>query len=57
MKLKYAKLKKSSRLSPSLINPLPPSDAVRKQKNILENFLSLVLLQFKKYQRPWKPEI
>ena len=33
-----------------LFNPLPPSDAIRKQKkNILEDFLSSVLSQFKKY--------
>jgi len=32
------------------INPLPPSDAVRQQKkNILEDLLSSVLSQFKKY--------
>jgi len=31
-------------------NPLPPSDAVRKQKkNILEDLFSWVLSQFKKY--------
>jgi len=35
---------------PHDINPLPPSDAVRKQKkNILGDLLSLVLSQFKKY--------
>jgi len=33
------------------INPLSPSDAVRKQeKNILEDLFSSVLSQFKKYQ-------
>ena len=33
------------------LNPLPPSDAVREQKkNILENLLSPVLSQLKKYQ-------
>jgi len=32
------------------LNPLPPSDAVRKQKkNILEDLFSSVLSQFKKY--------
>jgi len=32
------------------LNPLPPSDAVREQKkNILEDLLSSVLIQFKKY--------
>jgi len=32
------------------INPLPPSDAVRKQKkNILENLFSSVLSQLKQY--------
>jgi len=32
------------------INPLPPSDAVRKQKkNILEDLFGSVLSQFKKY--------
>jgi len=34
----------------SAINPLPPSDAVQKQKkNILDDLSSLVLSQFKKY--------
>jgi len=33
------------------VNPLPPSDAVRKQKkNILEDRFSSVLSQFKKYR-------
>jgi len=31
-----------------VINPLPPSDAVRKQKKI-EDLFSLVLTQFQKY--------
>jgi len=32
------------------LNPVPPSDAVRKQKNIiLEDLLSSVLSQFQKY--------
>jgi len=30
-------------------NPLPPSDAGRKQKSILEDLLSSILTQFKKY--------
>jgi len=33
----------------SLFNPQPPSDAVRKQKFLLEDLFSSVLLQFKKY--------
>jgi len=34
----------------ALLNPLPPSDAVRKRKtNILEDLFSLVFLQFQKY--------
>jgi len=38
-------------LNRSLLNPLPPSDAVRKQKkNILEYLYSSVLAQFKKNQ-------
>jgi len=33
-----------------IVNPLPPGDAVRKQKkNILEDLLSSELLKFKKY--------
>jgi len=32
-----------------LLNPLPPSDAVRKQKNILEDLSSSLSSQFKKY--------
>jgi len=32
-----------------IINPLPPSDAVRKQKNILEDLFSSELSQLKKY--------
>jgi len=31
------------------VNPLPPSDAIRKQKNILEDLFSSVLSQLKKY--------
>jgi len=32
------------------INPLPPSDAVRKQKNLLlEDLFNTLMLQFKKY--------
>jgi len=39
-------------------NPLPPSDAVGKQKkNILEDPFGSVLLQFKKISPLWKPEI
>jgi len=34
------------------VNPLPPSDAVRKQKSISEDLFSLVLSQFKKYYSP-----
>jgi len=35
---------------PGMINPLPPSDAVRKQKkNIVEDLFSSALLQLKKY--------
>jgi len=33
-----------------IINQLPPSDAGRKQKNILEDLFSSVLSQFKKYR-------
>jgi len=32
-----------------IINPLPPSDAIWKQKNILEDLFSSVLSQFKQY--------
>jgi len=40
------------------INPLPPSDTVRKQeKFILENLSSSVLTQFKKMSSLWKPEL
>jgi len=40
------------------INPLPPSDAVQEQKNIiLDDLFSSVLSQLKKYHPPWKPEI
>jgi len=39
------------------INPLPPSDAVRKQKkSILEVFFSSVLSQFKKYHPSGNPK-
>jgi len=32
----------------NLINPLPPNDAVQKQKKKIKDLLSSVLLQFKK---------
>jgi len=37
-------------------NPLPPSDAVRKERNILEDLFSSVLSQFKKYHLPGNPK-
>jgi len=41
-----------------VFNPLPSSDAVRKQKkNILEDLFSSVLPQFKKISPLWKPDI
>jgi len=45
--MKYIGLGQGKKTS---INPLPPSDAVRKQKkNILEDLFSSILSQFKKY--------
>ena len=39
-------------------NPLPPSDAVQKQKkNILDDLFGSVLSHFKKISPLWKPEI
>jgi len=42
---------------PKALKPLPPSDAVWKQRFILEDLFSLVLSQFKNLSRLWKPEI
>jgi len=48
----------TKRMKYDMINPLPPSDAVWKQKNFFKRiFFCSVFSKFKKISPLWKPEI